>query len=215
MIKCRKLLINVILIFAVICFLFGCKENKDAIAEEKDIQINCSYTLTEEDADKIASEIIQIMTQSKQGIYKMKNFKFEFMDDTTTNQGNSWIVKVDSEWILIREPEDSPVIKGMVEAKEKLQSIEQKEKAQEIINGYLAEMSPLLNESEKMEWTLKIVRTSNDKFDILYCLRKDEKENWIKLRDYCNKYWREDEKEKRKLGIHTIENALTENTTNP
>lgn len=215
MIKCRKLLINVILIFAVICFLIGCKENNDVISEEKEIQINCSYILTEEDADKIASEIIQIMTQSKQGIYKMKNFKFEFMDDTTTNQGDSWIVKVDSEWILIRKPEDSPVIKGMVEAQEKLQSIEQKEKAQEIINGYLAEMNPLLNEAEKMEWTLKIVRISNDKFDILYCLRQDGKENWIKLRDYCNEYWREDEKEKRELGINTIENALTENATNP
>lgn len=206
---------KVISIFAVICFLVGCSLNTDIISEEKDIQINSSNTLTEKEADKIASEIIQIMTEAKQGIYKMENFKFEFSDDTTTDSGGSWIVKVDSEWILIREPEEAPVIKGMEEAKEKLQSAEQKDKAQEIINGYLAEMRPFLNESEDMEWTLKIVQTTNDKFDILYCLRKDGEENWMKLRDYCNEYWREDEEEKRELGINTIESALIENTTHP
>lgn len=194
--------------FLLLISLIGCSKNEEALKSNITIK-DKSVKIENKLANKISSEIQKIITESQEGINTIDNFSVAFTKRTTDDNAVLVDVEVSSDYTYIRKAIDSPDIKGMYKAKEKLSSEEDKALVEEYIQGFITEKDSLLNKKETVVDYNIVVRLkdkSNESYELLYKFKSDDgKEQYIPLTEYFAK---EDEAAKEQLGMETIDNFL-------
>ncbi|WP_066714590.1 hypothetical protein [Clostridium sp. Marseille-P299] len=202
--KIKMLFITLLLLISLI----GCSKNEEALESNITIK-DKSVKIDNKLANKISSEIQKIITESQEGINTIDNFSVAFTKRTTDDNAVLVDVEVSSDYTYIRKAIDSPDIKGMYKAKEKLRSEEDKALVEEYIQGFITEKDSLLNKKETVVDYNIVVRLkdkSNESYELLYKFKSDDgKEQYIPLTEYFAK---EDEAAKEQLGMETIDNFL-------
>lgn len=194
--------------FLLLISLIGCNKNEEALESNITIK-DKSVKIDNKLANKISSEIQKIITESQEDINTIDNFSVAFTKRTTDDNAVLVDVEVSSDYTYIRKAIDSPDIKGMYKAKEKLSSEEDKALVEEYIQGFITEKDSLLNKKETVVDYNIVVRLkdkSNESYELLYKFKSDDgKEQYIPLTEYFAK---EDEAAKEQLGMETIDNFL-------
>ena len=194
--------------FLLLISLIGCSQNEKALESNITIK-DKSVKIDNKLANKISSEIQKIITESQEDINTIDNFSVAFTKRTTDDNAVLVDVEVSSDYTYIRKAIDSPDIKGMYKAKEKLSSEEDKALVEEYIQGFITEKDSLLNKKETVVDYNIVVRLkdkSNESYELLYKFKSDDgKEQYIPLTEYFAK---EDEAAKEQLGMETIDNYL-------
>lgn len=194
--------------FLLLISLIGCSKNEEALESNITIK-DKSVKIDNKLANKISSEIQKIITESQEDINTIDNFSVAFTKRTTDDNAVLVDVEVSSDYTYIRKAIDSPDIKGMYKAKEKLSSEEDKALVEEYIQGFITEKDSLLNKKETVVDYNIVVRLkdkSNESYELLYKFKSDDgKEQYIPLTEYFAK---EDEAAKEQLGMETIDNFL-------
>ena len=116
---------GIIIIMTVMC-LAGC-------SKEKAFVDSCD--------SEIAEQVTSIMQESQKGRYNLENCEV-FVTEESKKDG--YVVRrmtFQADWKRVREPIDDPLIQGMLQARDELESPGEKEAAGKIINGYLVEMN--------------------------------------------------------------------------
>ena len=116
---------GIIIIMTVMC-LAGC-------SKEKAFVDSCD--------SEIAEQVTSIMQESQKGRYNLENCEV-FVTEESKKDG--YVVRrmtFQADWKRVREPIDDPLIRGMLQARDELESPGEKEAAGKIINGYLVEMN--------------------------------------------------------------------------
>lgn len=116
---------GIIIIMTVMC-LAGC-------AKEKAFVDSCD--------SEIAEQVTSIMQEFQKGRYNLENCEV-FVTEESKKDG--YVVRrmtFQADWKRVREPIDDPLIQGMLQARDELESPGEKEAAGKIINGYLVEMN--------------------------------------------------------------------------
>ena len=81
------------------------------------------------------------MQESQKGCYNLENCEV-FVTEESKKDG--YVVRrmtFQADWKRVREPIDDPLIQGMLQARDELESPEEKEAAGKIIDGYIVEMN--------------------------------------------------------------------------
>ena len=126
--------LGMISIIAAIC-LTGCTKNND-FADNCDLEI--------------AEQVTDIIRASQRGRYDLKNCEVVVTGESKEDGDVVRRMTFLADWRRIREPEDDPLIKGMLQAMDELETAEEKEAARNIIDGYIVEMNGE-PESERIE----------------------------------------------------------------
>ena len=116
---------GIIIIMTVMC-LAGC-------SKEKAFVDSCD--------SEIAEQVTSIMQEFQKGRYNLENCEV-FVTEESKKDG--YVVRrmtFQADWKRVREPIDDPLIQGMLQARDELESPGEKEAAGKIINGYLVEMN--------------------------------------------------------------------------
>ena len=116
---------GIIIIMTVMC-LAGC-------SKEKAFVDSCD--------SEIAEQVTSIMQEFQKGRYNLENCEV-FVTEESKKDG--YVVRrmtFQADWKRVREPIDDPLIRGMLQARDELESPGEKEAAGKIINGYLVEMN--------------------------------------------------------------------------
>lgn len=195
---------KIIILCLPIILLIGCAVKEVTLNEN--INIDHCKEITIELANQIAENISITMTDSQKDIYKINNFSFTFSDEKQDEDTVTINIKAESDWTLIRDPKQSPVIRGMFSAKEQLQSQREKELAQNVIDGFLAEMMPEYEQTQHMETLLVVKFAINNKseYNLLYNANFDGEDHWYDYSEYCTEFLKEDSEQKEKLGEETL-----------
>lgn len=135
------------------------------------VKYNC--VIEDELAQSIAARMKNTLQSYQEGIVQIDNFSFLFQGldlDALSTDWKGYIhmrVYVTADYELIREPKDSPMIQGMYEAKNELETDEQKEQAQNIIDEYITSMQEEGKKKRNMEFA-SVVIYSEDNISIEY-----------------------------------------------
>lgn len=105
-----------------------------------------------------------------------------------------------ADWKRIREPEDDPLIKGMLQAMDELELSEEKEAARNIIDGYIVEMNSE-PESERIE-TKFVAKISleNETFELFYPFVQEGEETLLSFWEYVEENWLENTEKRMQEG---------------
>ena len=105
-----------------------------------------------------------------------------------------------ADWKRVREPIDDPLIQGMLQARDELESPGEKEAAGKIINGYLVEMNSE-PESERIETKFVAqISSGNETLELFYPFVQEGKETLVPFREYAEENWSEDAKKRMQEG---------------
>ena len=105
-----------------------------------------------------------------------------------------------ADWKRIREPEDDPLIKGMLQAMDELELSEEKEAARNIIDGYIVEMNSE-PESERIETKFVAqISPENETLELFYPFVQEGKETLLPFREYAEENWFENAEKRMQEG---------------
>ncbi len=96
--------------------------------------------LAEDVAENIAEDIAELLGAAWEGVYEPDNFTFTFYELESAQEETIFRVAVEADRILVREPEDSPVIAGMKKAQAKLTYEAERTYAQTMIDSMLTQI---------------------------------------------------------------------------
>lgn len=190
-------------------FLAGCSERQSqadltldqCFYENADFQERCD--------SEIAEQVTDIMKESQKGRYDLENCMVYITEE---GEEEGYIVRrmaFRADWQRIREPEDDPLIKGMVQAMEELKSDREKEAAKEIIDGYLVEMnSEPESETIETKFVAKISLKS-EMVELLYPYVQEGRETLVPFREFTEENWMEDSEERMEEGKAIIRETLS------
>ena len=116
---------GIILIMTAIC-LAGCTK-EEAFVDSYD--------------SEIAEQVTSIMQESQKGRYNLENCEVLVTEESKEAGFLIRRMTFQADWKRIREPEDDPLIQGMLQARDELKSPGEKEAAGRIIDGYIVEMN--------------------------------------------------------------------------
>lgn len=116
---------GIILIMTAIC-LAGCTK-EEAFVDSCD--------------SEIAEQVTSIMQESQKGRYNLENCEVLVTEESKEAGFLIRRMTFQADWKQIREPEDDPLIQGMLQARDELKSPGEKEAAGRIIDGYIVEMN--------------------------------------------------------------------------
>lgn len=155
------------IIAVLVCFLLsGCTDKKDFLE-------SCN--------SEISQQVTDIVLESQKGRYDLENCRV-FVTEEREEDG--YVIRrmtLQADWKRIREPEDDPLIKGMVQAMEELESVREKEEARKIIDGYIVEIDSE-PESETIETNfIAKISPENKTFDLFYPYVQEEQETLVPL----------------------------------
>ena len=147
--------------------LSGCTKNNDFVD-------NCDL--------EIAEQVTDIMQASQRGRYDLKNCEVVVTEESKEDGDVVRRMTFQADWKRIREPEDDPLIKGMLQAMDELELSEEKEAARNIIDGYIVEMNSE-PESERIE-TKFVAKISleNETFELFYPFVQEGEETLLPSR---------------------------------
>lgn len=202
-----------------LCIAFVCigcsnkKQDKEidlqTTTEETDTDIeivNECESLTPDKANAIAKEIREIMIDTQQVANRLENFSMKFENEKKEDGKIIIDITVEVDWTTIRKPEDNPIIIGMIQVVEELKTEEEKEKARVIISGFLAEMEPDYNKTERLPDYLK-VRFEDEtdlNYELLYPEVLDGKTTLYPMKEYYEENFKENREERIQLGRETL-----------
>jgi hypothetical protein len=109
-------------------------------------------------------------------------------------------------WIAARATEEDPLILGMQDAVSKLTDQDRKKEAEEIVDGWIAEL-----QSQPTEETIGepiVILLENQEPVLYYSYVEDGEETLIPLQEYADSYCTEDAKARFDEGVSIIEEAL-------
>ena len=91
-------------------------------------------------AENIAEDIAELIGKAWENVYEPDNFKFTFYKVESESGEELFRVSVEMDRIMVREPEDSPVIIGMKKAQSELTYEAERTYAQTMIDSMLAQI---------------------------------------------------------------------------
>lgn len=166
-------------------FLIGCAEHKDFLE-------SCD--------SEIAEQVTDIMKESQKGRYNLANCRVFITEE---NEEEGYIVRrmtFQADWKRIREPEDDPLIKGMIQAMEELKSEDEKDVARGIIDGYIMEMdSEPESETIETKFVAKI-SLENETIELYYPYVQEGQETLVPFKEFTAKNWMEDSEKRMEEG---------------
>lgn len=158
-------------------FLMGCAEHKDFLE-------SCD--------SEIAEQVTDIMKESQKERYELENCRVFITEE---NEEEGYIVRrmtFQADWKRIREPEDDPLIKGMIQAMEELESENEKDAAKDIIDGYIVEMdSEPESETIETKFVAKI-SLENETIELYYPYVQEGQETLVPFKEFTEENWMED-----------------------
>lgn len=191
--KGEKIRIGIAAVLAGI-FLMGCAEHKDFL---------------ESSDSEIAEQVTDIMKESQKERYELENCRV-FM--TEENEEEGYIVRrmtFQADWKRIREPEDDPLIKGMIQAMEELESEDEKDAARGIIDGYIVEMgSEPESETVETKFVAKI-SLENETIELYYPYVQEGQETLVPFKEFTEENWMEDSEKRMEEGKGIIRETLS------
>lgn len=105
-----------------------------------------------------------------------------------------------ADWKRVREPIDDPLIQGMLQARDELESPEEKEAAGKIIDGYIVEMNSE-PESERIETKFVAqISPENETLELFYPFVQEGKETLLPFREYAEENWFENAEKRMQEG---------------
>lgn len=191
--KGAKIRIGIAAVLAGI-FLMGCAEHKDFLE-------SCD--------SEIAEQVTDIMKESQKERYELENYRV-FM--TEENEEEGYIVRrmtFQADWKRIREPEEDPLIKGMIQAMEELESEDEKDAARGIIDGYIVEMgSEPESETVETKFVAKI-SLENETIELYYPYVQEGQETLVPFKEFTEENWMEDSEKRMEEGKGIIKETLS------
>lgn len=191
--KGAKIRIGIAAVLAGI-FLMGCAEHKDFLE-------NCD--------SEIVEQVTDIMKESQKGRYELENCGVFITDE---NEEEEYMVRrmtFQADWKRIREPEDDPLIKGMIQAMEELESENEKDAAKDIIDGYIVEMdSEPESETIETKFVAKI-SLENETIELYYPYVQEGQETLVPFKEFTEENWMEDSEKRIEEGKGIIRETLS------
>ncbi len=164
---------GIILIMTAIC-LAGCTK-EEAFVDSCD--------------SEIAEQVTSIMQESQKGRYNLENCEVLVTEESKEAGFLIRRMTFQADWKQIREPEDDPLIQGMLQARDELKSPGEKEAAGRIIDGYIVEMNSE-PETEKIETKFVAqISLENETWELFYPFVQEGKETLLPLREYAEENW--------------------------
>ena len=164
---------GIILIMTAIC-LAGCTK-EEAFVDSCD--------------SEIAEQVTSIMQESQKGRYNLENCEVLVTEESKEAGFLIRRMTFQADWKQIREPEDDPLIQGMLQARDELESPGEKEAAGKIIDGYIVEMNSE-PETEKIETKFVAqISLENETWELFYPFVQEGKETLLPLREYAEENW--------------------------
>ena len=164
---------GIILIMTAMC-LAGC-------SKEKAFVDSCD--------SEIAEQVTSIMQESQKGRYNLENCEVLVTEESKEAGFLIRRMTFQADWKQIREPEDDPLIQGMLQARDELKSPGEKEAAGRIIDGYIVEMNSE-PETEKIETKFVAqISLENETWELFYPFVQEGKETLLPLREYAEENW--------------------------
>ena len=193
---------------AITLMLTGC--GKDNKKESNTIIIeNTSNKLSQEQANKYAKSIQTIIVETYIGINSIENFKVIFEDEK--DKIDKINVTVESDWTVIRKPEENPVILGMKEEIKALKNEKEKQLAEEIMEGFLKEFEAEYQKTQRIKEKLVLEKKASEKeeYEIFYPEIIDGKSTLYPMKEYYDKNFKEDVEQRKELGHNTLLERLS------
>lgn len=176
--------LGMISIIAAIC-LTGCTKNND-FADNCDLEI--------------AEQVTDIIRASQRGRYDLKNCEVVVTGESKEDGDVVRRMTFLADWRRIREPEDDPLIKGMLQAMDELETAEEKEAARNIIDGYIVEMNGE-PESERIETKFVAkISLANKTVELFYPFVQAGEETLVPFQEYVEENWLENAEKRMKEG---------------
>ena len=164
---------GIIIIMTVMC-LAGC-------SKEKAFVDSCD--------SEIAEQVTSIMQESQKGRYNLENCEVLVTEESKEAGFLIRRMTFQADWKRIREPEDDPLIQGMLQARDELKSPGEKEAAGRIIDEYIVEMNSE-SETEKIETKfIAQISLENETWELFYPFVQEGKETLLPLREYAEENW--------------------------
>ena len=164
---------GIIIIMTAMC-LAGC-------SKEKAFVDSCD--------SEIAEQVTSIMQESQKGRYNLENCEVLVTEESKEAGFLIRRMTFQADWKQIREPEDDPLIQGMLQARDELKSPGEKEAAGRIIDGYIVEMNGE-PETEKIETKFVAqISLENETWELFYPFVQEGKETLLPLREYAEENW--------------------------
>ena len=184
---------GIIIIMTVMC-LAGC-------SKEKAFVDSCD--------SEIAEQVTSIMQESQKGRYNLENCEV-FVTEESKKDG--YVVRrmtFQADWKRVREPIDDPLIRGMLQARDELESPGEKEAAGKIIDGYIVEMNSE-PETEKIETKFVAqISLENETWELFYPFVQEGKETLFPLREYAEENWFENAEKRMQEGRRRLIAEIT------
>lgn len=218
MVKINKILILLLSMIILGLYLGGCEVNnsKKSISKEveKDKIINNTKSLTREEAKVILQDIKKLCEISfEKESYTLENFEIKFTNEKIKNNNTVIDVNIGYDVTLIRHPLNSPLIKGMMQVLSELEDEKEKEIAQNTIDGYLKEMLPEYNLTERLnnefKLELKKKNKNNLEYDLFYPEMIGGEVTMYPAEEYYIKNFKEDKSKREEMGIKIIKEELS------
>ena len=184
---------GIILIMTAIC-LAGCTK-EEAFVDSCD--------------SEIAEQVTSIMRESQKGRYNLENCEVLVTEESKEAGFLIRRMTFQADWKQIREPEDDPLIQGMLQARDELKSPGEKEAAGRIIDGYIVEMNGE-PETEKIETKFVAqISLENETWELFYPFVQEGKETLLPLREYAEENWFENAEKRMQEGRRRLIAEIT------
>ncbi len=179
----------------------GSTQKKQIETEGWRIQTGCSK-ITGEMAQSVYQEVRGLKEELGDGIYTMKNSRIVFLTEETREDEVMARAVFEADYTAIRNPREHPLILGMYAAKETLTTDQERQAADEYIDGFLAEMYPEYKKTERvsLDVAVKFDVGHPNEYVLYYPLVQNSKEKLKPLKKYAGKYWKEDKKQMKRMG---------------
>lgn len=183
--------------------------------QQNDNILNKSTRLTEKDAELLLNDIQMNLVEKYQAEFKLDNFKAIFVD--VANSQSYIDVDVIADMTLINNPMDTPYIKGMEEALENIQNLDEKAIAQQAYDDYVTEQMSYYNMAEETTfcYRIEIPEASNLRDNVVnyeFFYRTDISEDDVELELVPEDIQRVMSPLEKNDGIKAIEEEIQEST---
>lgn len=159
--------VTAVVLVCVVAVLFatsGVKQRTDtqesSRAEEpvkvhRDIK-NISLNLSDRQAEYLYDEVEKQLIQEYAGVYSMQNISVVFSNEVVYKDMLSLDVEALADMTLIRNPKESPFVKGMMEEIAATTDQEKKKAAQKICGEFLDEVMPYYRQPERTSFLYQV-----------------------------------------------------------
>ncbi|TVX97148.1 hypothetical protein [Cohnella terricola] len=187
-------------------------ENLPLKAASKQI-INNSKYLSAEQAEVVYQDIVGLLLSTyPQKSDRVENVSLLFSDYHIEGSVISVDVTADADLTSITAPEDRPVIIGMSKALSEANDEKLGEAGKQMIEGYLKEMEPYYNKTDRSSFPLRLTFDKDNKknfnYELFYLLTVSGQTTMHPAKAYFEQHFEENSEEKEQLGYDMMKEEL-------